>query len=96
MDEAEITELVSKGLWKGHAFGRSAIFQQFSAVIEIAIRTDISMMTGAYHIESDKLCVSFRPVLLNLPDFGYINPGNKSKNFTWETHGEVYWFSIGH
>jgi len=52
------------------------------------------MMSGNYHIETGKLCDTYRSVLLDLPDCGYIYPDAESNHYTWVTLGEVYTFSI--
>ena len=96
LESTEIVELVGKGVWQGHSHSGSPIYQQFSGTNGVAIRTDTSMMSGSYHIENDKLCVTFRSVLLDLPDCGYIYPGTIPNEFTWVTLGDVYQFSIGH
>ena len=94
LDNIAISTLTSKGLWEGMTHNGGEFYQQFAPGNSVAFRTDITMMSGSYHIENDKLCVSFRSVLLDLPDCGYIYPETDSDGYTWVTLGDVYQFKI--
>ncbi len=96
LDNTSISALADKGLWQGVTHNGDGFYQQFSPGNSIAVRTAFSMMSGSYHIENNKLCVTFQSVLLDLPDCGYIYPGLDSDSYTWVTLGEVYRFSVGH
>ena len=94
LDNIAISKLASGGLWQGRTHNGGEFYQQFAPGNSVAFRTDITMMSGSYHIENDKLCVSFRSVLLDLPDCGYIYPEADSDGYTWVTLGDVYQFTI--
>jgi len=94
LDEMSISKLTSKGLWQGTAHNGSEFFQQFAPGNSVAIRTSNTMLSGAYHIEGNKLCVTYRSVLLDLPDCGYIYSGADSDSYTWVTLGDVYQFTV--
>lgn len=94
LDDNSIRDLTHKGLWQGSNHGSGEFFQQFMANNGVALRTDDSMMSGSYHIENSQLCVSFRSVLLGLPDCGYIYPADSQNDYSWVTLGDVYRFSI--
>ena len=94
LDNTGISDLASRGLWRGRSHNGSEFFQQFTAGNRVAIRTADSMMSGNYHIKNNKLCVRFPSVLLDLPDCGYIYEDEKSKSYHWVTLGDVYQFSI--
>jgi adenylate cyclase len=96
LSQAEIRDLTAEGLWKGRTHDGSEIYIQFTAANGVAMRSSDMMMSGFYHVENDRLCVEFRSVLLDLPDCGFIYPGNDSNQYTWVTLGEVSQFSIGH
>jgi adenylate cyclase len=94
LDQGEIIELAGRGLWKGHTHDGSEIYQQFSSANRVAIRSADMMMSGNYHLKNDRLCVTFRSVLLDLPDCGYVYVGDNPDEVTWVTLGEVYRFKI--
>jgi len=94
LDNMSISALTSKGLWQGVSHNGSEFFQHFTPGNSVAFRTDFSMMSGSYHIENDKLCVSFRSVLLDLPDCGYIYSEVDSHGYTWVTLGDIYRFTV--
>lgn len=94
LDNIAISALTSKGLWHGTTFNGNEFFQQFTPGNSIAIRTDITMMSGSYYIENSKLCVIFPSVLLDLPDCGYIYPDVDNHGYTWVTVGDVYQFTV--
>ena len=96
LENTSISALTNKGLWQGVTHNGDGFYQQFSPGNSIAIRTAVSMMSGSFHIENNKLCVTYRSVLLDLPDCGYIYPGADSDSYTWVTLGEVYRFSVEH
>lgn len=93
LDDAGIQALVGQGLWSGSTHDNGGFFQQFRGSDSVAIRTPESMMSGNYTVNDGKLCVSYRSVLLDLPDCGYIYASIDPNHFTWVTLGEVYKFS---
>jgi adenylate cyclase len=94
LDDAGIESLIDKGLWQGVTFDQGDFFQQFHGEDGVAVRTPDAMMSGNYYVRDGKLCVTYRSVLLDLPDCGYIYPDGDATHFTWVTLGEVYRFSI--
>jgi len=96
LDNSSISRLANEGLWQGTTHNGNEFFQQFAPGDSVAIRTANTMMSGTYHIESNKLCVNYRSVLLDLPDCGYIYSDANSNRYAWVTIGDVYRFTVGH
>jgi adenylate cyclase len=94
VDNSGIQALVERGLWHGNTYDGGEFFQQFTGSDRVALRNPVSMMSGNYHIENDKLCVTYQSVLLDLPDCGYIYADADASSYHWVTLGEVYRFSV--
>jgi len=94
LDARNINSLVTRGAWRGISYNGNAFIQQFTAGNGVAQRTPVSMMSGTYDIEEDKLCVSFKAVLLDLPDCGYIYSTLNGEGYIWVTLGDIYQFKV--
>ncbi|MCZ6881848.1 MAG: hypothetical protein O7F15_02430, partial [Gammaproteobacteria bacterium] len=94
LDNIAISKLTSAGPWQGNTHDGSEFYQQFTAGNGVTTRTADSTMSGAYHIENNKLCIAPQSVVLDLADCGYIYPVGADNSYTWVTLDGVYRFSV--